>query len=327
MAKRTRPRAGSLAYSPRRRASKITPSLKRREISDVKPLGFLGYKVGMAHMTAFDHTQNAITKGMKVSVPCTIVITPPIQVFGIRQYVVGYMGLKTYTDIIVEKPNAELKRKITIKDKNPDEDPENSVSKKLEEIEKNKDKICEVRLLCHTRPGNIKLKKTPDLLEIPIGGTVEEQIKFAKENLGKEIHVKNIFSEMEYVDIRAVTKGKGLQGPIRRWGIKKQHRKVTKKRRHTGVLNPETPRHTSWRAPISGQTGFHTRTELNKQILRISDENVNPKGGFVNYGLVTGDYIIVKGSIPGPAKRVVGIMPSVRKPKAEKKFEIVKLIN
>lgn len=322
MAKRTRPRAGSLAYSPRKRAKKLTPTLKKRNLDVAKPLGFLGYKVGMAHMMALDHSQNSITKGLKVSVPCTIVCTPPIQVFGIRIYKSGYSGLRTYIDILVEKPSDDLKRKITLKDKEA-----GYSSNKLEEIDKNKDDIYELRLLCHTRPALIKVKKTPDVLEIPIGGSVVEQIKFAKENFGKEINVKDIFLEMEYVDIKAVTKGKGLQGPIKRWGVKKQHRKVTKKRRHTGVLNPETPRHTSWRAPISGQVGYQTRTEINKQILKISDENLNPKGGFTNYGIVTGDYIILRGSIPGPSKRVIGIMPCVRKPKAEKKFEIIKMIN
>jgi len=321
MAKRTRPRAGSLAYSPRKRAKKLTPTLRKRDSDTAKPLGFVGYKVGMTHMIATDQTSNSITKGQKVSIPCTIVNTPPLLVFGIRIYKAGYNGLKTYTDIIVEKPNNAIKRKITLKDKEV-----GYSAGKIEEIDKIKNDICELRLLCCTQPALIKIKKTPDVFEIPIGGNVDEQIKFAKENFGKEINIKNAFSEMEYVDVKAVTKGKGLQGPIKRWGIKKQHRKVTKKRRHAGVLNPETPRHTSWRAPISGQVGYQTRTEINKQILKISDEDINPKAGFTNYGLVRGEYIILHGSIPGPSKRVVGMMPCVRKPKPEKKFEVVKII-
>ena len=60
-----------------------------------------------------------------------------------------------------------------------------------------------------------------------------------------------------------------------------------------------------------GQMGFHQRTEYNKRILIMSNTEkdrqslVNPSGGFKHFGLVTGDYLIVRGSIPGVPKRLV----------------------
>ena len=64
-----------------------------------------------------------------------------------------------------------------------------------------------------------------------------------------------------------------------------------------------------------GQTGYHQRTEFNKRILRISnpdDHPITPEGGFLHYGEVRNDYVILKGSIPGPAKRLVRFRDAVR---------------
>ncbi|MBW2988370.1 50S ribosomal protein L3, partial [Candidatus Woesearchaeota archaeon] len=55
-----------------------------------------------------------------------------------------------------------------------------------------------------------------------------------------------------------------------------------------------------------------TRTEKNKWIVKISNEDINPKGGFKHYGLVKNDYILIKGSIPGPTKRLVRLYKAKR---------------
>jgi large subunit ribosomal protein L3 len=39
---------------------------------------------------------------------------------------------------------------------------------------------------------------------------------------------------------------------------------------------------------------------------------VTPEGGFVNYGILRNDYVIIKGSIPGPVKRLVRMRPAIR---------------
>lgn len=71
-----------------------------------------------------------------------------------------------------------------------------------------------------------------------------------------------------------------------------------------------------WTVPMAGQMGYHQRTEYNKKILRIGDAkdagDINPAGGFVKYGLVKNDFIMVKGSLPGPSKRLVMLRKAVR---------------
>ena len=63
-----------------------------------------------------------------------------------------------------------------------------------------------------------------------------------------------------------------------------------------------------------GQMGYQQRTEFNKRILKISEnpEEINPDGGFLHYGLVRGKYALIKGSIPGPTKRLIRIRPAIR---------------
>jgi large subunit ribosomal protein L3 len=60
--------------------------------------------------------------------------------------------------------------------------------------------------------------------------------------------------------------------------------------------------------------GYQQRTEFNKRILKIGQngEEITPAGGFINYGLVKNPYVLIKGSIPGPVKRLVRIRPAVR---------------
>jgi large subunit ribosomal protein L3 len=71
-----------------------------------------------------------------------------------------------------------------------------------------------------------------------------------------------------------------------------------------------------------GQTGYQQRTEPNKRVLKLGEDGgeITPKGGFLHYGEVRNPYILVKGSIPGPAKRLVRIRPAVRQ--GEHKFRV-----
>jgi large subunit ribosomal protein L3 len=74
-----------------------------------------------------------------------------------------------------------------------------------------------------------------------------------------------------------------------------------------------------------GQRGFHQRTEYNKRILMISNtENknnndnegnvINPSGGFKHFGPVKGEYLVLRGSVPGVPKRLVKLRQPLRSP-------------
>jgi large subunit ribosomal protein L3 len=148
------------------------------------------------------------------------------------------------------------------------------------------------------------------------GGPIEGRLALAESLLGKEIGIANIIQSGAYADITAVTTGKGTQGPVKRWGIKLRKRKHSRggKKRHVGNLGPWNPHHVRWQVPQTGQMGYQQRTEFNKRILKIGQngEEITPAGGFINYGLVKNPYVLIKGSIPGPVKRLVRIRPAVR---------------
>jgi large subunit ribosomal protein L3 len=49
--------------------------------------------------------------------------------------------------------------------------------------------------------------------------------------------------------------------------------------------------------------------------MRISnpeDNEITPDGGFLHYGEVNNNYILMRGSIPGPAKRLIRFRDAVR---------------
>ena len=149
-----------------------------------------------------------------------------------------------------------------------------------------------------------------------MSGEIDKDLEYAKEALGKELKVKDVVKEGEFVDVTAVTTGKGTQGPVKRWGIMIQNSKAKRsgKGRHVGAIGGWTPRRVRWRVPQLGQTGYQQRTEYNKQIVKIEEkgEEITPNGGFLNYGIVKNECILLKGSVPGPKKRLVRISHAIR---------------
>jgi len=69
-----------------------------------------------------------------------------------------------------------------------------------------------------------------------------------------------------------------------------------------------------WRVAHAGKMGYHLRTEYNKWIMKIGNkaEEINPKGGFVNYGVVKNPYVLLKGSVSGAQKRMIRLIDSIR---------------
>jgi len=154
-------------------------------------------------------------------------------------------------------------------------------------------------------------------VEMPInGGSMIDRLRLAQSMLGQQVPVSSVFELGDLLDASAVTKGKGLQGPVRRWGIamaKRKHAR-TGKLRHVGNLGPWNPSHISWRVPQLGQMGYHQRTEYNKRLMLIGSDGskITPEGGFPGYGLVRNQYILIKGSLPGPVKRLVRMRHAIR---------------
>jgi large subunit ribosomal protein L3 len=303
-----KPRYGSLGYSPRTRAARIYPALTTYPTEDKpKVMGFAGYKAAMFHAIVTDSKKTSITSGQEISIPVTVLECPPLKAIGIRAYQNTVAGLKVFTDALTKDMPKELERKIIIAGFKTDE--------KLADIEKNLDKISKIRMIVCTQPRLSGMKKTPEIFELEVGGKdIKDVFNFAKGMIGKNITAKDVTNEGELVDVLAVTKGKGFEGPVKRFGIRIQVRKAGKKRRHVGSLGQERPGKVRWTVPQAGQMGFFSRTELNKRVLKIGEkgEEITPKSGFKRYGKIKENYILLQGSVPGEKKRLVLFRPAIR---------------
>lgn len=304
-----RPRRGSLQYWPRKRAKKVFARVRSwNKSNDVKLLGFAGYKAGMTHCIIIDNNQNSKTKGQDISIPVTVIECPPLKLFSVRFYKKTKYGLQISSEIISKELDKEISRKVSTPKKE---------TKKIEDFEKELETFDDIRAVVYTQPKLIGLKKKPEIFEVHLGGSLKDKFDYCKNNLGKEIKVDSILKEGSQVDIHSITKGKGVQGAVKRFGVKIRQHKSEKTKRGAGNLGAWTPKHTSWRIPQAGKMGYHLRTEYNKWLIKIGDkaDRINPKGGFLKYGLIKNQYVILKGTIPGPSKRLIRINQAIRENK------------
>jgi large subunit ribosomal protein L3 len=139
--------------------------------------------------------------------------------------------------------------------------------------------------------------------------------------LGREVYAKDVLEEGAYVDVFAVTKGKGFQGVVKRFRVKILDRKSNKTRRGIATLGPWKPAGVMYTVPRPGQMGYMQRLVRNLQVLKIveSPGEINPSGGFHKYGVLRSPAVILNGSVPGTPKRLVKIRVSARKHGAKPK--------
>jgi large subunit ribosomal protein L3 len=247
-------------------------------------------------------------------VPVTVIEVPSMKVAAIRAYSRDTYGKHAFTEVWADQLDTVLGRRITLpKDYNGED-----AKKKLTDAI-SAGTVAEIYAVTYTQPAALSgvPKKVPDLMEIKVGGAdIKKQMDFALGLLGKEVTLNNVVQTGAYADITAITTGKGTQGAVKRWGIALRKRKhaVGGKERHIGTLGPWNPHHVRWQVPQIGQMGFQQRTEFNKRILKFSENasEVTPAGGFLHYGVLKNPYVLIKGSIPGPVKRLIRIRPAMR---------------
>lgn len=310
MPKEHRPRHGSMGFSPRKRSESPIPHFSSWPETDGAPRvqGFAGYKAGMTHATIVDYRPTSTTSGQEVQVPVTVVEVPPMRVAGVRLYQQTHEGLKTVGEVWATHLDKELGRVFPIpKDYNADE-----AWTKVDAVQ-----VDDVRLLTYTQPILVTgvPKKKPELMENRVGGgAIADRLAYAKERLGKDLPVTEFCREGSMVDVAAITKGKGWQGHHTRWGTRLLSHKNSKHRRNIGTLGNFQPGFVRPTVPQSGQFGYHQRTEYNKRILKIGEkgDEITPDGGFLNYGNIRTSYVILHGSIPGPAKRLIRFRDATR---------------
>ena len=307
MPERHHPKRGSHGFSPRNRAKAETPHIKNwaEDGKEPKLQGFFGYKAGMTHAFIVDYRPTSTTSGREVKMPVTVVETPPIKIAAIRAYQRISHGLRTIGEIWADKLAPELSKRIPLTKKQ---------KKKDWDFTKDAD---EIRVVVYTQPKLVTgiPKKIPEISELRIGGgSIEDQIKYAKGILGMELKIQDVIKDGDMLDIIAITKGKGFQGTVKRWGVKLLTHKNSKHRRMIGTAGSWHPNWIQATVPQAGQMGYHQRTEYNKRVLKIGEngEEITPTGGFPHYGVIRNAYVLLHGSIPGPAKRLIGMREAVR---------------
>lgn len=328
MVQKKNPRHGSMQYWPRKRAKRVLARVRHWPLQNEPNLsGFIAYKVGMCHVMAKDISKLSLTKGETLSVPTTILECPPVRIAAARIYSFDELGNRIVSEDIVLSSDKIIKNAGF----KPTSKPSLSSNlQKLKQLSSDSQNVAEIRVVIFSNAQKGFLsRKNPLFLETAIAKDVQSAIDFISNNLDKDIRISDVFKEGTYVDVRGITKGKGFSGPVKRFGISLRSHKSEKTKRGPGSLGPWTARNAvMYRVAHAGQLGFFQRTEYNKAVLKIGSDaqQINRKGGFHKYGIVKHDYILLKGSVQGSAKRPIVLSVPVRAPSKKPNLEVKEII-
>jgi len=353
-----RPRHGNLGFLPRKRTKHHFGKLKSFPKDDAsKPAhltAFMTYKAGMTHIVRDVDRPGSKLHKKEIAEGVTILEAPPMIVAGFVGYVETPRGLRALTSVWAGHLSEEVRRRFykswhkskqkaftkyqkawTEAGKSGGEQP------MAAEIARAK-KYCQViRAICHTQISKAKLgRKKAHVKEIQInGGTVDQKVDFVVGLFEQEVKVADTFSQDEMVDIVGTTRGHGYNGVITRWGCSRLPRKTHRGLRKVACIGTWHPARMQFQVPRAGQMGYHHRTEINKKIYRIgkakkddpagaktnadlTEKGITPMGGFSHFGEVNEDWLMIKGGVAGPRKRILtlrkSLLPQVNRRATEK---------
>jgi len=313
----------------------------------------------MTHVVREAEKPGSAINKKEVVEPVTIVETPPLKVVGVTGYIDTPDGPRSIKTVWVAHLSDEVRRRYY---KNWFSSKKKAFSKasKRWESEEGKQSIDRdlamlkkyaktVRAICHTQMKGLSLRqKKAHLIEIQVnGGSIAEKVDWCQEKFEKDVSVNTVFSEAEMIDCIGITKGRGYHGVTSRWHTKKLPRKTHKGLRKVACIGAWHPSRVAFSVARSGQKGYHHRTEINKKVYRvgagfhtvdgkevhnngatevdITDKSINPVGGFVHYGIVKNDFVMIKGGVCGPKKRAITLRKSLLNQTSRAALEPVKL--
>merc|ERR1712216_28067 len=339
------PRHGSLGFLPRKRSKRNRGKVKTFPKDDASKechfTAFAGYKAGMTHITREVNKPGSKAHKKEVCEAVTIIEAPPMIVVGMVGYIETPRGLRSIATVWADHLSEECRRRFY---KNWHKSKshrafENYKGKYTENegaaIQAECDKItkhCQVvRALAHTQIKKINLRqKKAHIMEIQInGGSVADKVAYIREKFEKPVSIDTVFEKDEMIDPAAVTKGKGFEGVVTRWGVTRLPRKTHKGLRKVACIGSWHPARVSYSVPRAGQNGYHHRTEINKKVYRVGKavtedqpsnastefdltvKSITPVGGFPHYGVVKNDFIMLKGAVTGVKKRIITLRKSL----------------
>lgn len=359
------PRSGSLAFLPRKRSRRHRGKIKAFPKDDSSKschlTGFIGYKAGMTHTMRELQRVGSKSHGKDIVEGVTIIECPKMVGVGLVGYAYTPNGLRAvstvwaaaldesfqrrmYKNWAKSKKTAFKRHQKKMEDKN-DSGMNAEMEDRLNLIINN---ATVVRLIAHTKVKDLRLRqRKAHVMEIQInGGSVADKVAYAKTFLEQEIPVSTVFSQDEVIDTIAVTKGRGMEGVITRWGVTRLPRKTHRGLRKVACIGAWHPSRVSYSVARVGQNGYHHRTEIHKKIYLmaggIEDKEGNPNynamteadptqkmitplGTFPRYGIVREDFIMIKGSVPGCKKRPITLRKTLHQPTNSMAKEEVKI--
>jgi len=347
------PRRGSLGFLPRKKSRTHRGRVRSFPKDDPsKPChltAFLGYKAGMTHIVREVDKLGSKSHKKEVVEGVTVIETPPMVVVGVVGYIATPRGLRALTTVWANHLSEEARRRFQKRWFNSKKKAFTKYSKSVtedktiveKELERIKRSCTVVRVLAHTQTRRIGLQKKAHIAEIQVnGGTIAEKVTFAHDLFEKQVPVDAIFEENSMIDVIGVTKGHGFEGVTVRWGTRKLPRKTHKGLRKVACIGAWHPARVSFAVPRAGQHGYHHRTEIHKKIYRIgkkenasnastefdiTKKTITPMGGFVSYGVVNEDFLLIKGTVAGPRKRVLTLRRTLQPPTTRDALEQIKL--
>jgi len=337
------PRHGSLGFLPRKRTKHYRGRVRKFPKDDQsKPChltAFIGYKAGSTHiLREVDKLGSKIHK-KEVVETVTILETPPMMVVGIVGYIPTANGLKNVTTVWASHLSEDLRRRYYKNwyrskkkhfSKHAKLHADASAAKKdhTECLDRLKRCATVIRVIAHTQIRKVhSTQKKAHVMEIQInGGTIAQKVDFAYGLFEKMVPVDAVFSQDEMIDALGATKGHGYTGVTARWGTRRLPRKTHKGLRKVACIGAWHPARVSFTVARAGQDGFHHRTETNKKVYKIGkgdDKNsgstefdltakrITPMGGFPSYGIVTEDFVMIKGACAGSKRRPITLRKTV----------------
>merc|ERR1711865_1219143 len=233
------PRHGSLGFLPKKRCTKSKGKIKSFPLDDAsaKPhlTAFMGYKAGCTHILR--DVDKAGSKAHKKEIVEAVIIieAPPMIVVGMVGYLETPRGLKSLCTVFAQHLSDECKRRFY---KNWGASEKHKAftryAKKytdgtgIDEEKARIEKYCtSLRVICHTQIGKMNFRqKKAHICEIQVnGGSMADKIAFATGLFEQPVAVGGVFGTNEMIDTIAITKGKGYEGVVTRWGVTKLPRR------------------------------------------------------------------------------------------------------
>lgn len=123
-------------------------------------------------------------------------------------------------------------------------------------------------------------------------------VDLASVEVGQELKA-DVFAEGEFVDVTGISKGKGFQGVIKRWGQSRGPMSHgSRYHRRPGSMGSIQANRVPKGKRLPGHMGNETVTIQKLEVVKVDAER---------------NVILVKGSIPGPRKGFVQIKETVKK--------------